>query len=122
MVVRYESLVSHPEETMMQVCDFLGEEYDPAMIKMEVASRFTDRDENTPSPLTTEYIGQYRKNLPVHEITFIQKLCGRYMQKFNYPLEHIRYSMVENARFYATHWPVNSVRMFGWQMRNLIVR
>lgn len=121
-VIRYESMVTHPEKTMDSVCKFLEEEYSSAMIKMEDVPRFAQQDDEAPSPLTTEYIGRYRKGLPAHEIVFIQKLCGHYMQMYDYPLEHIRFSMLENARFYIAHWPVNSVRMFGWRVRNLAAR
>jgi len=32
LLVRYEDLVAIPEQTMIQVCDFIGEAYDPSMI------------------------------------------------------------------------------------------
>lgn len=122
MIVRYENMVTNPEETVNRICGFLGEEYSPSMIKMEDVPRFARQDDDIPSPLTTEYIGRYRKGLAAHEIVFIQKLCGRYMQIFGYPLDQISFSILESARFYITHWPVNFVRVFGWRMRNLGAR
>lgn len=121
-IVRFESMVALPEETMQGVCKFLGEEYDPAMIEMKDVPRFANQDDDIPTPLNTEYVGRYRKGLPAYEVVFIQKLCGRYMHMFDYPFEHVRFSMVDNARFYATHWPLNFLRMFGWRVRNLAAR
>ena len=107
---------------MQGVCEFLDEKYDPAMIEMKDVPRFARQDDDIPTPLNTEYVGRYRKGLPAYEVVFIQKLCGRYMHMFDYPFEHVRFSMVDNARFYATHWPLNFLRMFGWRVRNLAAR
>ena len=125
-VVRYEEMVTYPEETMYRVCEFLGEQYHPAMIKMEDVPRFTktitDDEDEFPSPLTTAYIGRFRNNLPAREIVFIQKLSKHYMQLFDYPLEQVCFSLLESARFYTVHWWVNSMLMFGWRLHNKAVR
>jgi len=125
-VVRYETMVTYPEETIFRVCEFLNEEYHPAMIKMEDIPRFsktiTDGDDDIPSPLTTAYIGRFRNHLPAREIVFIQKLSSRYMQLFNYPLEQVRFSTLEKARFYTLHWFVNFLFVFGWRLHNRTVR
>jgi len=125
-VVRYETMVTYPEETMYRVCEFLNESYYPPMIKMEDVPRFsktiTDVDDDIPSPLTTAYIGRFRNNLSAHEIVFIQKLSSRYMQLFNYPPEQVNFSLLENARFYSVHWLVNFLFMFGWRLHNRTVR
>ena len=60
--VRYEALVSRPEQTMRNVCTFLGEEFEPSMLRMESESRYDDagRASKTGIPLTTAHIGRYR--------------------------------------------------------------
>jgi hypothetical protein len=125
-VIRYETMVTHPRETMKLVCEFLGEEYHPAMLRMDDVPRFAntkpmDEDDN-PTPLTTKYIGRFCDQLPAHEIVFIQKLSWRYMRIFGYLLEPIRFSLLENARFYTFHWFVHSAHRFGWRLHNLSVR
>lgn len=120
-VVRYETMVTYPEETMRSVCEFLEEQYYPAMIKMEEISRFskiiTDTDDEYPSPLTTAYIGRFREYLPASEIDFIQKLSNRLMQLFDYPIERVRFSLSELAKFYTVQWVVNFLFFFGWRIR-----
>ena len=124
-VVRYETMVSYPEETMRRVCEFIDEQYHPAMIKMEDVSRFTkiitDREDELPSPLNTAYIGRFKDNLPACEIVFIQKHSKHLMELFDYPLEQIRCTLSEYARFYTIHWAVYFLFVFGWRLRNKAV-
>jgi hypothetical protein len=123
-VVRYETMVSQPEDTMYEVCQFLGEKYHPPMVRMEDEHRFARHNllclEDNSSPLSVSYIGRFRANLPDHEIYFIQKLSKRYMQYFNYPLEPIHLSIQEITRLHAFFWFANSVQMIGWRMRNKV--
>lgn len=125
-IVRYETMVTYPEETMHWVCEFLGEQYHPAMVKMKDVSRFsktiTIDGDNFRTPLTTAYIGRFRNNLPAREVVFIQKLSQRYMKLFDYLIENFHFSLLESARFYTIHWLVNSVILFGWRMRNMATR
>jgi len=125
-VVRYEEMVTFPEETMYRVCEFLGEKYYPPMVKMGDVPRFanaaTVNAGDAPGPLTTAYVGRFEDNLPTREIVFIQKLSRRYMRLFDYPIERIRFSLSERARFYSFHLLINSIRMFGWRMRNMAAR
>jgi len=125
-VIRYESMVARPDEIMAGVCDFLGEQYHQTMIAMEDVLRFAKvRNQNgngAQSPLTTDYIGRFRNGLPAHETAFIQKLSKRYMRMFDYSIEPIRFSALESARLYTSHWFVNSAHMVAWHMRNLAVK
>ncbi len=39
LLIRYEDLVSHPEKEMRRILDFLGEEFDPALLEIALARR-----------------------------------------------------------------------------------
>ncbi len=142
LVVRYETMVGQPEATMKNICNSLGEEYHPPMLKMGDAPRFaqdvrrTMSNGNIPSEnssrlngtgsegrcdalLREDYIGRFRDSLAAEEVAFIQQYAGRLMARFGYPLDPVRFSLAESARFYSMHWPLNSARLLGWRMRHL---
>lgn len=125
-IVRYESLISQPEETLGDVCRFLGIEYKPAMLRMEDVPRFWKRDEEysniAGTPLNTDYIGRFRKSLSVYEIAFIQKYAGGFFSQHGYSLEIIRFSTIEKLRFYLIKGGVNLARLRSWHFRNLVLR
>lgn len=122
-VVRYERMVSRPEDVMRAVCEFLGEQFEPAMCSMGAATRFIgqgegERDEMS-TPLTIKYVGEFREKLDIRDIAFTQHACGRLMREFDYSLAPIRFSWAENVRFYGFHLFANAARMIGWRMRNM---
>jgi hypothetical protein len=123
-VVRYENMVSQTEDTMYEVCQFLGESYHPAMISMKNEKRFSNhnlkKNRAQSSPLSTSYIGRFRENLPDHEIYFIQKLSKRYMKLFNYPLAPIHFTKPEIFRLSTSYWFVNITQAVGWRVRNKV--
>lgn len=120
MNVRYETLVSEPERTLRQVCDFLGEAYDPAMLTMDGAPNFRRKisgDRDVPadqSPVTTDYIGRYRGRVPETEIAFIQAHAGREMQAHGYTLDDIHFTTGEKLHFNLVERPASLVKMWGW--------
>jgi hypothetical protein len=116
MIVRYETMVTHPEETLGEVCAFLDEEFSPAMLTMEGIPRF-QRSGVGPgqSPISTEFIGRYRERLSRREIAFVQALAGRHMVAFDYELEHIQLSFGDWLLFYCVDWPINLASMVAWR-------
>jgi hypothetical protein len=95
-VVRYETLVAHPWETLREVCDFLGMEPTVDMLTMGHAQRFANSE--TVSPLSTAYVGRFRGSLPDWAIDHIQKTTGMLMADFHYLLEPVRLSWFDRAR------------------------
>ena len=121
-VIRYEDMVSEPEETLKTVCEFLRVAYDPAMIKMEHVSRFSEDDETSEphysSPLSTKYIGRHQAFLKPGQIGFIQTFSKPLMNWFGYPLVSTQVPRQERI----TVWPANLFFMFGWKTLNLVGR
>ena len=127
-IVRYETLVSQPEETLREVCVFLGEDFTPGMLTMEGApdhrAKLSRGSNGKPglSPVSTDYIGRYRQGVPMREIAFMQAYAGREMEAWGYPLEPIRFSPDDRLRFYFIDWPGNLVRMAAWRALEAIQR
>jgi hypothetical protein len=125
-IVRYETMVSQPEETLRQVCEFLGEAYTPEMLSLRAARRFWQEDKSPTgaekSPLSAAFIGRYRGGLSAYEIAFIQKYAGRQMLQLGYALEPVRLSIAEKIRYYLVDWEMNVTRMLGWHAWNRLQR
>lgn len=119
-VVRYEPLVRQPEAILSEVCDFLGEKFNPAMLMMndDGAAGSTGCAETNPEPrprnFWTTSIGRFREVLSEREIAFMQLCAGKEMARYHYALEPIHLSAAERMRFYAADYPLNLVRLLGW--------
>jgi hypothetical protein len=120
-VVRYETLVRQPEQVLRDICAFIGETFVPEMLTMEGASGYRDKGMHRVSgvedqtPISTAYIGRFRKAIPKREIAFMQQYAGREMDAFHYDLEPIQFSPGERLAFALVDWPVNLARMLAWR-------
>jgi hypothetical protein len=117
LVVCYEELVADPEKTMKQVCEFLGIRYDSSLISLENVPRFKDfRDENNKqkvSPISTKFVGRFKKNLSPEQIDFIQKFSQPYLKQFNYQPVQIEKEGIEQIGNYIFTWPVQIIELLG---------
>jgi hypothetical protein len=124
-VVPYEMLTSQPEETLHEVCTFIGEEYAPEMLSMEGAPRLLEKGSNSSygrreaGVISTDSIARYRKVLTVSEIAFIQSKAGNEMLAFGYPLDPIEFSFQERLAYLFLHWPINRLRMAVWNAKEM---
>ena len=120
-IVRYETMVSQPEQTLRAVCAFLDEDYTPAMLTMEGAANFRSKISNNShevsgsSLLSTKFIGRFRQAIPKPEIAFMQAHAGRDMTAYGYELEPISFSLDQRLSFYCVAWPVNLARLVTWR-------
>jgi Sulfotransferase family len=104
-IVRYETLVSRPEETMREVCSFLGEDYEPEMLQLVATRRYDDeRAQDGGSPVSRAYVGHYRGRISPADVAFIQSVAGRPMDDFGYARERMPRGLTARARL-ALHWP-----------------
>lgn len=120
-VVRYESLEAQPEQTLREVCAFIGEDFVPAMITMEDTIRFKGKNgqetENRSEvdPITKAIKGNSYGAISKYEIAFTQSYAEKNMLAFDYPLQSVDFSLGERLRFYFIDWPVNAVGMVAWR-------
>ncbi len=115
LIVQYETLMLRPEETLRDVCAFIGEAFDPAMLAMDDVPRFQATTAPGQSPLSTAYIGRYRQALAPREIAFIQLYAGCELDAYGYQLETLRLSAPERLSFWLADWPANRLRAVAWR-------
>jgi hypothetical protein len=108
LVLRYESLVSQPEETLRAICAFIGEEFLPEMLSMEDAIRFGPGALPTPQAAVSE-------TLTSAEVTFTRLHARRQMIAHGYRPAPARLTAGERLRFCAVEWPINLAGMFAWR-------
>lgn len=125
-IVRYETLALHPEETLRDICAFIGEDYSPAMLGMEGAETFRDEGNNSsngqtePGVISTKSIGRYRKVLSRHEIVFVQAQAWPEMLALDYTLDSLEFSSHERLQYACWDWPLNRARMFAWNTQDAV--
>jgi hypothetical protein len=94
LTVRYENLVTEPEEELRRVCAYLDEPFDPAMLRPQ------DRDElgfakreshkvRTLMPIDTTRIGRYRDILAPRTIAMLQVVFGKTLVEEGYELDPV---------------------------------
>jgi hypothetical protein len=126
LVLRYESLASQPEETLRQICAFIGEPYAPEMLSMEGVEVFRDSGGNSSygrrdqGVISTSSIGRYRKVLTPGEIAFIQARAGQEMANYGYAHDPVRPGLLGRLRYAAIGWPLNMARLLAWYTREAL--
>jgi hypothetical protein len=100
-VMRYETMVTKPEEALREVCAFLGITSIPEMLALGNASRFKNGYKNGASkrsPLSTEYIGRFQHHLASYELAYIQQRTELLIAVLGYPPVPVRLSPIDKAR------------------------
>jgi hypothetical protein len=112
LVVRYESLVEHPEETVRGVCDALGEGFDPAMLRMPDVARYDEVRAASPEGIgvTAAFVGRYVAELRPDEVAFIERAAAAQMRRLGYRIDDPRPSAGRRLRAAAVR-PVNVAAM-----------
>jgi hypothetical protein len=77
-VICYEKLVSQPEDTIKYICEFLEESHS------YIVSGSSGKIEYRGTPITTYFIGCFRRNLPYPDLAFMQEYSKRDMAAFRY--------------------------------------
>lgn len=126
MIVRYETLAAHPERTLREICAFIDEEFEPAMLKMEESGSYIEAGGNSsygrrePGVISTNSIGRSRKVLTERQIAFIQEHAKEPMKTLDYDLFPIQLSLSDQLVFTLADQPFNIARMFAWRTRESI--
>ncbi len=119
-IVHFEALTQRTEEVLRQVCDFIGEEYTPAMLTMDGAPEHKNTGGNSsfgkiePGVISTQPIGRFRNVLSSSDIAFIQLAAGRSMDALGYQRAPVQFTPGGRLAFYLWELPFNLARMLGW--------
>ncbi|MHC1713905.1 MAG: sulfotransferase [Solidesulfovibrio sp.] len=91
--VQYEQLCREPVKVLKDVCEFLGEAYEPGMLDFHKSpiglARGKQRD-HAPlgKPVSEQEIGIYRRFLSVHEQEIYATVAGATHATYGYDLDH----------------------------------
>jgi hypothetical protein len=122
-VVQFESLVEAPEGTTRELCDFVEEEFSPAMLRMQGASAFRDRGGNSSfqshqaGAISRSPVGRYRKYLQPRDLALMQALARREMRDFHYPVDPVKFAGVDWLRHHLVDRPLSWAMAAQWQAR-----
>jgi sulfotransferase family protein len=111
-IVRYEDLVAEPSETVRALCGFLGETFEPAMVRMEGIHRYDALRAASPEqiPVSRAHVGEYRGRIEPADLVFIQRAAAAPMASLGYAADVVRLSAIDRLRGAVT-WPVSRARM-----------
>jgi hypothetical protein len=91
--VRYEDVVNEPEPTLRRVCEFIGEDWTPALLRFheqDASSRdpakFISNAAAT-QPLSKQAVQRWRKDLSPDEVALFNRLAGERMRELGYDTE-----------------------------------
>ena len=121
-VVRYESLMEHPRETLAAICSFLEEDFLPSMLTMEGAVRFGEEVPESTGASIPASKGSVPKQAPAsqspsgREIAFLEACAGRAMISHNYQLRRIRCSLWDRLMLYLLEIPAGCIRTLAWRL------
>ncbi|HEX6230470.1 MAG TPA: sulfotransferase [Actinomycetota bacterium] len=110
-VVRYESLVAAPDETIRDLCAFLGEDYVPSMQRVLATIAF-----GTERPLdATPDRGRGTGSAPA--LAFVDRYAGRDLRAFDYaPVTEAWLSTRDRLSFALLERPLNRASMVAWRL------
>jgi hypothetical protein len=85
-ILKYESLVANPNSTVKSLCDFLEEDFEPAMLNIDYSN---SSHGSSPSGIFSQSVGKWKSSLPNEETYITQIICKPEMIYFGYPIEGI---------------------------------
>lgn len=116
-IVRYESLIAFPEETLREICIFLEEDFWPTMLTLEGALGLGEADETVVRTRPeweaegTALAGGHVQAVFPREVAFIQTYASREMKWFGYVPADLSLSRSEQTHYFL-EWPLNFARLF----------
>jgi len=86
--IYYENLVSQPERELKEICDFLGEEYEPSMLDPDQKHGTQNTHkwwfQRACMPVTTTRRGKWVEQLSTKQISLVEWSLAAHMQQFGY--------------------------------------
>ncbi|QSE97183.1 sulfotransferase family protein [Fulvivirga lutea] len=87
--IRYEALVTNPENELRKVCDFLEVEFENNMLQNNrnseaLGDSVYSHHENLKKPIDTSSIGKWKSNLSTDQMTKVDTLISTELKKLGY--------------------------------------
>lgn len=92
--VYYEKVIEKPEETLKDLCSFIGVEYEDTILEFhKTAKQYIGNQPekvNTFKPLSSASLSKWKEELSEEQIYIIEKLAGSYLEKIGYKKSKIK--------------------------------
>lgn len=102
--LRYEDLLSAPEEQLKRAANDLGIEFDRSMLAFSAKSETAQMDAarssmwaNLNKPLITTNIQKFRSRLSDEQILYVESICAAYMEALGYELVNCKSDLLSGA-------------------------
>ncbi|XYI01394.1 sulfotransferase family protein [Sorangium sp. So ce1128] len=128
LLVRYEELVRNPRPQIERICAFLGETFEPAMLRYfetREARRSASLSmswRNTDRPIISDNIGKHRDELSAEEVLLVEAVARVPMERLGYActydpglLDAVRVDVHRLAQF----WLHEQMLRLGVELRSL---
>lgn len=125
-IVRYETLVSDPEREIREICEFIGEEYEPTMLTMAGSGLFRDRGSNSSygaravGEITTTSLRRYRQVFSPREIALIQDPARDAMAALGYDCDPVDLAPWDRLRIALFDRPSHAIAAAAWRSRERV--
>ncbi|MDD5759244.1 MAG: sulfotransferase [Desulfobulbaceae bacterium] len=92
-LVRYEDLIERPQESVMGICRFLGEDFEPAMLEYyrtnsaRKSRSLSTSWQNVGGPIQSANRNKFKQGLSAEEIKIVEGVTGDLMDRFAYVRE-----------------------------------
>lgn len=119
--VHYEDILAFPEETVRQMCEFIGESFHPDMLEFHrersnvKAAESVHSWDNISSPIMRSNYGKYRRGFNEREIEKIESIMYRELRLAGYPLEH-------TVEKYSNAGGLKETILKGWQFTSQVLK
>ena len=89
--LQYEHLVARPEAELRRLCAFLGEDFDPAMLRTDEAAqvavpRHKTWHAHTAQPIDAARVSSFRTGLDPREVALVETVGARWLRRYGYEL------------------------------------
>lgn len=84
--LRYEDLLARPEDTMRQLCAFLGEAYSEALFEVASAGGPASKTPLVHKPLQADNAGKWRSRMTASQVRAFEGVAGGTLRELGYAL------------------------------------
>ncbi len=85
LLVKYQHLVSRPEEELARICTHIQEDYSPAMlVPAEEQVAYSAWSQRAKAPVTADRLGKWRDQLTPRDVALIEWVAGPHLEAFGF--------------------------------------
>jgi hypothetical protein len=116
-LIPYEALVRRPTESVQALCTYLGEDYEPGM--MRFFEHIPDRlarikyNQDLLTPIDPSHIGRFRE-MSKSEITRVEAACGIGMEALGYKFSGTKPKVLPIKEPTRLEFIIDRLRFYGW--------